>query len=395
MHSQERQNIGNSEAASDKGDFFKLNILSKNQLGEMLNIKAKITEIGGESEEEDSMCCDSNLQNLVDGIVGIIEGFGLLDYNIPESAIDEISEQIVSLVNLQGDNADTDNSKDYIKMLSEIIARMPNTNQNESLNQETKDAIQKLIDEYQCSFDNTNNTGVNETELKNEPEQIDADRIKNMLKVAIKESKGTKIKQFGLTNEKASDEVKSKDDVGKTNGSSMLFRTSSETAKTTEIQQNQNVEQAAGKDMAENIAKITQKITSSQIDGKREFDVTLKPSFLGKLSIKLVMDGDSIKAHIKAADQYVKGLISEQLPELSQALKEKGVNMTHIEVVYDSPMSSSTDQQFHGQNQNMGDAGKSMRSFAAEKGNTEIIAFSAVTDQTDLFLKNSSVEFSA
>ena len=61
------------------------------------------------------------------------------------------------------------------------------------------------------------------------------------------------------------------------------------------------------------------------------------------------MDSDGIKAHIKASDQFVKGLIAEQLPELSQILKDKGINMQHIEVVYDNPMFSSTDQQFHGQ----------------------------------------------
>ena len=51
----------------------------------------------------------------------------------------------------------------------------------------------------------------------------------------------------------------------------------------------------------------------------------LKPEYLGKLSIKLMMDNDGIKAHIKASDASVKGLIMDQLPALQEALKEKGL----------------------------------------------------------------------
>jgi hypothetical protein len=399
MHAQNTPKSVNEDPKTDNPGLLMLNILSRQGQGEMLKIKAKITDIGGENDEQDSICSDSNLQNLVDGIVGILEGFGLLDYNMDESALDEISEFIVSMVNNQDGNSGTDANAGNMKAFLHIFARMPNAEQFQPLAQEAQEAVRQLIGEYQCSLDNTNNSGVWEAGQENENPQSQeadgADRIKMMLKASINKSGSSKIKQFGPINTKASDELESKNDTDETAEKTLPFKQQPEALKPTRYQTDKTIEQVTKDDMAENVARIAEKITSRQMEGKREFDVTLKPEFLGKLSIKLVMEGESIKAHIKAADQYVKGLISEQLPELSQALKEKGVNMTNIEVTYESPMWSSTDQQFHGHSQNMAGSEKGMGSYAAGENDIENISFIDAVDQTDLFLKNGSVEFSA
>ena len=406
MHAAGASAQGAEQSVSDNGSFTMLNILSKNQLGEMLNIKAKISDIGGENEEEDSRCFDLELQKLVEGIVGIIEGFGLLDYNMEESVIDEISDLIASVADIKTLPGETDAGQaEYIKQLSDIIARMPNAENNEAFAQEAQEAFEKIFGEYQCSFDNTNSTGVKvkvqiqetgvEKATEKPGEEPDAaDRIKLMIKAALRKSAGTEAKKSGLTPGKDSDEVKNnaknenkgeaklEPEAAKPNAAAAAQRTAPETSDVSRpqsINQSQSIEQTAQNDMDENVIKIADKIVLRQTEGKNEFDVSLKPSFLGKLSIKLTMESDGIKAHIKAADQYVKGLISEQLPELSQALKEKGVNMSHIEVVYESPMQTSADRQFNGQNQNMGHAGKSFRIQAAGEGSLENIAFGFAT----------------
>ena len=392
MHSQNTPKSDNANPNLDDSGFLRLAILNRQGQGEMLKIKAKINDVGGENDNEDSRCIDPGLQNLVDGIVGILEGFGLLDYNMDESVLDEIAEGIASIVKGNGENIDID-----AQALSQIIARMPNAEQFEPLMQEAKEMVQQLVGEYQCSFDNTNNKGVEETETEIEAAdtqeaEIGADRIKAMIKAAIDKSGGLRIRQFGLHDKKASDELESKND---TDGKTLAFGNRSESLKSERYQTDKNIEQVTKDDMAQNVARIAEKITSRQIEGRREFDVTLKPEFLGKLTIKLVMDGESIKAHIKAADQYVRGLISEQLPELSQALREKGVNMANIEVTYENPMLGSTGQQFNGQSRNMGGTGKGAWSYASNENDIESISFIDATDQTDLFLKNGSVEFSA
>ncbi len=389
MQSQEMQNAKEMKLEPDLKNLFMLSFLGKNTLEEISDIETESKQTGSENEKEDSRCCDSNLQNLVDGIVGIIEGFGLLDCDTDESIIDKVSEQIVSITNQDTEKTDISKMIGNLKMPSEEIARMPNANQNQEIPQEAVQMIEELIGEYQCSFDNTNNTGVKKADLTQ-----GADKIKLMIKVALDKSIDQKTKQIGFYKQEVTDKEKISE---KSDSAYFMDKNTSETLKTAEIGTKENIElkQPLQKDMEENVAKIAQKITASQTEGKKEFDVTLKPGYLGKLSIKITMDGDGMKAQIKAADQYVRGLISEQLPELSQALKEKGINMSNIEVVYESPMFSSTEQQFQGQNQFMSYAEKGLGAFMAKDSSIEDISYNAIMDHADLSLRNSSVEFIA
>ena len=78
--SKDSKAVYQQKSNSKSHDFYKFHVLSKDEDGKMVNIKAKLSSLGGEEEQQDSMCCDSELMKLLDGIVGILEGFGLLDY---------------------------------------------------------------------------------------------------------------------------------------------------------------------------------------------------------------------------------------------------------------------------------------------------------------------------
>ncbi len=394
LKAQDNPEAGNADSKNIK-DMLMLHMLTKNENGDVVNLKAKIAGVGSEEENEDSMCGDSNLQELVDGIVGILEGFGLLDYDMEEGSLDKLSESISQYISMGELNEDVNQG------LSQLIARMPNINQNETLKAEIGPMIQEVVEKYQCSFENTNNMGVDKADLSNEGDDT-SDKIKIMLKLAVSNSNKTQnnqIKQMGKEN--SLDNQDKKTNAENLNGKTQVFGVGNAAENPNKIE-NVSKETLAGeteqvnKAMDDNVANIAEKITASQIEGKKEFDVTLKPDFLGKLSVKLIIEEDGIRAQIKAADQYVKGLITDQLPELSEQLKQKGVNMTNIEVVYDSPDFSSFEGQFQQHSNMSGHSFKSSRSFySGEMEPIDSATYEAMLDYTDLTLKNSSVEFSA
>ncbi|MCK5129116.1 MAG: flagellar hook-length control protein FliK [Clostridiales bacterium] len=375
-----------------------LNMLKNNGLGRIYELNVEKTDNG--YDEEDSRCCDSKLENLVDRIVSIIEGFGLLDYNTDEN-IEKISDFVLSSVN--PNKGDTQNNNRILGMFSDEIARMPKIDQNDITVKQMEEMIVKLVNEYQCSFDNINNKGVNnnligemtqQNDTKQDITKVEPNKIMFMIKTALKQANINKVDKVGFKEQKGKTRLENLDESIKGN-TRMIFKNSNEIQKTRETVSKLDIEQVSSKNMAENVSRIAEKMTARTIDGKQEFNVTLKPEFLGKLSIKLIIESDGIKAHIKAGDQYVKGLISDQLPTLSEMLKEKGVNMSHIEVVYENPMSSSTDGQFQRKDWQKQDGKKNLRSIMAVDKEFEELTYNAIPDLQELSIRNSSVEFSA
>lgn len=98
-------------------------------------------------------------------------------------------------------------------------------------------------------------------------------------------------------------------------------------------------------DMEENVSRLVESIRMHAAEGKQEFMVQLKPEFLGKLSVKLIMDSDGVRAQIKAAELSSKSLIENGLPALEEALKERGIDVKQIEVAYEPPKFDFNQQQ--------------------------------------------------
>lgn len=146
-------------------------------------------------------------------------------------------------------------------------------------------------------------------------------------------------------------------------------------------------------DMTRNVMRIVKNITAQVKGNDSELSVTLRPEFLGKLSIKLVMGEDGIKAQLKTQSEAVKAVMGEQIAALHETLKEKGIPVSQIEVAYEAPA-------FNGQQPHDG-SGQQWTS----RPNTVWRGFSSndtaqpvnmeTMVESDLAIKNSSVEFKA
>ncbi len=141
-------------------------------------------------------------------------------------------------------------------------------------------------------------------------------------------------------------------------------------------------------DVKENVLRIVDKVSTQAKDGRYEFDVELKPDFLGKVSIKLTMEGGNIRMQIKAEDASVRGMLSDQTSSLTDALKEKGITLTSINVTQEGQASSL------GGNRQPYEQGGS-RQNAAYYAQTGTAVLESAAEPYSCFIGNSSVEFLA
>jgi flagellar hook-length control protein FliK len=87
----------------------------------------------------------------------------------------------------------------------------------------------------------------------------------------------------------------------------------------------------------DNVMRIVDKASASAQEGRYEFDVDLKPDFLGKVSIRLTMQDGEVRMHVRTDDPAVKGMFSDQSNALTSALKEKGIALSSVDVSYQDP----------------------------------------------------------
>jgi flagellar hook-length control protein FliK len=63
-----------------------------------------------------------------------------------------------------------------------------------------------------------------------------------------------------------------------------------------------------------------------------EVRLQLEPEFLGKVRVKLLLEGDSTRAHFVVENQTVKEMLQRSLPTLEDALKEQGIDVSSVDV---------------------------------------------------------------
>lgn len=100
----------------------------------------------------------------------------------------------------------------------------------------------------------------------------------------------------------------------------------------------------------ENLTDIVESIRINSGSDVQEFEITLRPEYLGKIQISLIRDETGISAAFKASDRAVRQLLQPQMEGLQQLLKDKGVPITRLEVVNEQ---SAAANNFSGR-QNMG-----------------------------------------
>lgn len=80
--------------------------------------------------------------------------------------------------------------------------------------------------------------------------------------------------------------------------------------------------------------EIADKLVLATKEGIREINITLLPEKLGKIALHVIADKDGISAKIITDNLQVKNELAQQSITLTDALKEKGYSVNHIEVHY-------------------------------------------------------------
>lgn len=139
----------------------------------------------------------------------------------------------------------------------------------------------------------------------------------------------------------------------------------------------------------DNVLRIVDKVSTHAAEGRYDFDVELKPDFLGKVSIKLSMQDGAIRLQIKADDMSVRSMLADQTTALQSALKDKGIELSSVDVTYQSQASLNGGGQPFEQHNGSGRQG------GAYYAQADTSAFETAAETYSYFVGNSSVEFLA
>lgn len=383
---------------------------------------------------DNSMCSDLLSTVTLSGIVGTLEGFDLLGYQTDEN-VSVLSEEIISILGNTISQMD-ETQKVSQELLESFVNGMLNDTEqgngsskqfawmrpNEQLvaaKSMTQQEILQRVGEYLCSLESTNNNpSTEESEsgiFKNATVQAEKpDGLMSTEKPAL-ESPGTyALSGKASTNteqEKTSGNAKQeknsinaepeKADIKSETGNSGLDTKPENTITTvmgTKLEAVQKTDGALGTQnenaiVKENVLSIVEKVSTNVAEGKQDFDIELKPEFLGKLNIKLVMENDSIRVSIKAQDASVKGLINDQLSALQDMLREKGIVVSNIDVFCESQGFSQQEKQMSDQNYS-GKKNRWSNTSIAVTANGEIV-YDTLLDLPDVYGDTSSVVFLA
>ncbi len=414
-----------------------------------------------DNTQDNSMAADLTDAQEQTQIVGILEGFGLLDYlsDLPSASVQDGSatntvNQILEQM-LQGLTQTTEQTGAL-----ETYARMLSKDQLSQLPPELQQAIAKAVGDYLGSFESTNNAPVsNSADADTTPVITKAadtaadipvlpDQIAALL-LKLKASKDAKTATSAADTGKAPAEeavmpanaqaipetVKPTQAKPEVSGPAMVQLTdqpaaaddkanaqtakSSSQAPVSETQTAQKPDAAVAMQsvsvsatqadttittekaqpntgsnfVKDNVMRIVDKLSTQVSDGKTDFDVELKPDFLGKVHIKLSMQNGEIRMQIKTDDVNVKSMFADQISSMQAALKDKGIAITNIDVTYQSQMQTGPDHRSFSQ------SGSSKKQGGRSHVSLDQIAgtgvFETVSQITGYMQGGSSVEYLA
>lgn len=342
--------------------------------------QAAINALSANEADQETVEQSEGTQDLSQNIAGILEGL-LRDGKSADEAMQQVEQLLTDAyqaatkenVTLGTDEDSTDAVVTEAGMLEE---KSSNTIRN----------LKDVIHEYLCSLENTGNTEQAEEATNTRA----ADNTVVVLERGLNQQEG----------ESGDDGKKAKIDVAprtaeseKAQPSVPLVAAERSHAFITEPEQQVSSTASVKADMADNISRIVESISSQSSEGTQELTVSLKPEHLGKLSIKLIMDSDGLRAQIKAADSTVSGLIRSELNSLTDLLKDRGIPVTQIDVSYDTA-AFLTDSRQGNSGQHPGSSSKNRRTYALN-GTDPYGGVSTLTDSQQLLVQGSSMEFQA
>ena len=377
-------------------------------------------------QQQLSKCCD--LPEPVGGIADILEGFGLL--NRSEGVIELTTEGQAFLAQLFQELM---GAEQQATGLSPYAAGNEAGMLNTAIPEETQQALQLLIKEYLCSLENANSPGAVPVSvsaehqealplplagtagagLKDSVEPLPAEDAVNVTVSAAASSEQSTVIQKMPLERLVQALTQRNDDAASQEGASQEQKLSSLGHEPMQagafhsplslqrpILTSANLGAAnvmpTQADMAQNISNIVEEMSFRADQEIQEFSVSLKPAHLGELSITLTKSSDGLLAQIKAADASTKGLIQSEVAALAAQLKDKGIEIRQIEVVYEAPAFTTDMRQNEGRRDTASSAPHKSRLYrigAAQESYGAAVDSTAITASP--LLMDSSVEYQA
>lgn len=351
-----------------------------------------------------SKCGDSDgTTECAQGIAGILEGFGLLNGTADSTESDKTITADTGINTAAETKASigsglTASPEQIVAQMSDDAAdqgAQAGMLKEEPLNAVVMESVppDPLPQEELSSFENINSTGnvtqnaphkveKEEAQLQRGSEPTDNSAVEQ-LKQAIEV--GADVEDEG-TRDRNSD-AKTPTTQTKTLADTSAFMAKTDVAVAAETT---DTSLASRSTLTENLDGIVERISTRSTEGKQEFEVELKPESLGKLSVKLVLDGDGMKAYIKTDNSSTKSLLQNEVAVLEQMLKDKGIDVSQISVTHEAVSLGFTAQQ-QGKSQYEGAHSNKRTVLEGLESYDSVMGASAL----ELLPSNSSVEFMA
>jgi flagellar hook-length control protein FliK len=325
--------------------------------------------------QDHSMATSTTAQQSPPEIVGILEGFGLLDYQTDNhAALMDMSQLTAN--NSQSTEAAADAAAQQI--MSDQFARMLIKDQPGALPQDVQQQIIADAGKYSGSLESTNNQP--QADMPDMPAQGDEAALLLKTKMAPENTAKTAMGTTQTAETKAVvgetaqavpeapiesvqdalktasqpaqaapkpagkaevSQAKTSDETAASTGTTTAAETAPVLAKASQVDTAPVVpetQEAETDFVRNNVIRIVDKVSTNVREGRHEFDVELKPDFLGRVSIRLILEDGEIRMQIKTDDPAVKGLFADQAGSLQNALKEKGIALSNIDITYQESM---------------------------------------------------------
>ena len=395
---------------------------------EMTALMAQI--IGSGNTNDNSMAIDSAAQEA--GIAGILEGFGLLDYQtdtlpaqtqstpqnqpeeMPFAQAQELSEEQVQTTEA---NKQTSVSEQFAWMLDQKLETLP---------PDVQQQIRSEFQEYLGSLESTNKEQMLFTAPEGKVTPSNAQEVQDKLAALLLQLKSVPQEAQTAVDGKISTVIDGEAFAETAQESKPAAVPEVKTVAVSENTQDAEpvipaatqplAAQASGRvetsaaeivadDMPEtdfvkdNVIRIVDKVRTNVSEGKHDFDVDLKPDFLGKVSIRLTMENGSIRMHIRTEDMGAKGLFTDHMSGLQSLMKDKGLPVASIDVTYQSEMTAGDGYEAYRQN---GGHNNGAYQSGAQSGGANVAEaasgvgfYDAMASPAEYYLGGSSVEYLA
>lgn len=141
--------------------------------------------------------------------------------------------------------------------------------------------------------------------------------------------------------------------------------------------------------------RVLDQVRTAVTPDKTEFFVQLKPDYLGGLSIGLVAEDKGVVAKIMTSSQQVHNALQADMNQMVQVLRDKGINVVQMEVIYDQTANAMSQNQSGEQHQQFGQGQGRSHGRGTDQTDGSVSMYDMLSSNEVLAEQGGSVEFSA